>query len=206
MERPTIMIGKLKGIVDSCFDDHAIIDVSGVGYRVYCSAGALHKLAPGEFCQLFIETHVREDHIKLYGFQSLEEKDYFNLLLSVNGIGTRMGLSILSHMSPQEIGLAISCKDKEAFRAVSGVGLKLAERIIIELKGKIINNLGLHNTDLTQHFKVPEIVADAVSALTNLGIVKIEAQKSVESIFVKDNQISLDELIKLALKTRGKNV
>ena len=199
------MIGKLSGTVDSCFDDHAIIDVNNVGYRVYCSAKTLHKLVAGEFCQLFIETHVREDHIKLYGFSSLEEKSYFHLLLSVNGIGTRMGLSILSQMLPHEIGLAINQKDKEAFRAISGVGLKLAERIIIELKDKITNNLGLNSEDFTQIFKVPEIVSDAISALTNLGINKIEAQKSVESIFVQNQTISIDELIKLALKTRGKN-
>ena len=200
------MIGKLNGIVDSYFDDHAIINVGGVGYIVYCSTSALHKLVLGEFCQLFIETHVREDHIKLYGFSSIEEKDYFNLLLSVNGIGARMGLSILSHMSLQEIVLAISRKDKEAFRAVSGVGSKLAERIIIELKDKITNNLGAHSIDTIKNLKTPGIVTDAISALTNLGIIKAEAQKSVEAIFANNNEISLDELIKLALKTRGNSV
>jgi len=200
------MIGKLSGIVDSCFDDHTIIDVNGVGYRVYCSAKTLHKLISGEFCQLFIETHVREDHIKLYGFSSMEEKDYFNLLLSVNGIGTRMALAILSHMLPSQIGISISQKDKEAFRAVSGVGLKLAEHIIIELKDKIVNNLGIHRGDLVHNYKIPEIISDAVSALANLGVNKVEAQKSVESIFAKNQTISIDELIKLALKTRGRDV
>jgi len=199
------MIGKLSGKVDSCSDDYSIIDISGVGYLVYCSAKTLHKLVIGDFCQLFIETHVREDHINLYGFLSLEEKSFFNLLQSVNGIGTRMALTILSNLSPKQIQIAVSQRDKETFKAISGVGLKLAERIIIELKNKVLANLGSSDMHFNMGEGLANTASDAVLALTGLGINRIEAQNSVQEIIAKNPEISINELIKLALKTRGSN-
>ncbi|WP_341755652.1 Holliday junction branch migration protein RuvA [Candidatus Tisiphia endosymbiont of Ptychoptera albimana] len=200
------MIGKLKGKIDACFNDYVIIDVSGVGYLVYCSSKTLNKLVVNEFCQLFIETHVREDHINLYGFLSLEEKAFFNLLQSVNGIGTRMALAILSNLSPEQIQSAIARRDKEAFKAVSGVGLKLAERIIIELKDKALtnftNNLTMDNNDTD----LAKISSDATLVLTSLGIGKTEAQNLVQGIIAENSNLSINELIKLALKARGSNV
>ncbi|WP_341747724.1 Holliday junction branch migration protein RuvA [Candidatus Tisiphia endosymbiont of Dascillus cervinus] len=200
------MIGKLKGKIDACFNDYVIIDVSGVGYLVYCSSKTLNKLVVNEFCQLFIETHVREDHINLYGFLSLEEKAFFNLLQSVNGIGTRMALAILSNLSPEQIQSAIARRDKEAFKAISGVGLKLAERIIIELKDKALtnftNNLTMDNNDT----ELAKISSDATLVLTSLGIGKTEAQNLVQGIIAENSNLSINELIKLALKARGSNV
>lgn len=200
------MIGKLKGKIDACFNDYVFIDVSGVGYLVYCSSKTLNKLVVNEFCQLFIETHVREDHINLYGFLSLEEKFVFNLLQSVNGIGTRMALAILSNLSPEQIQSAIARRDKEAFKAVSGVGLKLAERIIIELKDKALtnftNNLTMDNNDTD----LAKISSDATLVLTSLGIGKTEAQNLVQGIIAENSNLSINELIKLALKARGSNV
>ncbi|WP_375358947.1 Holliday junction branch migration protein RuvA [Candidatus Tisiphia endosymbiont of Neophilaenus lineatus] len=200
------MIGKLKGKIDACFNDCVIIDVSGVGYLVYCSSKTLNKLVVNEFCQLFIETHVREDHINLYGFLSLEEKAFFNLLQSVNGIGTRMALAILSNLSPEQIQSAIARRDKEAFKAISGVGLKLAERIIIELKDKALtnftNNLTMDNNDTD----LAKISSDATLVLTSLGIGKTEAQNLVQGIIAENSNLSINELIKLALKARGFNV
>ncbi len=200
------MIGKLKGKIDACFNDYVIIDVSGVGYLVYCSSKTLNNLVVNEFCQLFIETHVREDHINLYGFLSLEEKAFFNLLQSVNGIGTRMALAILSNLSPEQIQSAIAKRNKEAFKAVSGVGLKLAERIIIELKDKALtnftNNLTMDNNDTD----LAKISSDATLVLTSLGIGKTEAQNLVQGIIAENSNLSINELIKLALKVRGSNV
>lgn len=200
------MIGKLKGKIDACFNDYVIIDVSGVGYLVYCSSKTLNKLVVNEFCQLFIETHVREDHINLYGFLSLEEKAFFNLLQSVNGIGTRMALAILSNLSPEQIQSAIARRDKEAFKAISGVGLKLAERIIVELKDKALtnftNNLTMDNNDTD----LAKISSDATLVLTSLGIGKTEAQNLVQGIIAENSNLSINELIKLALKARGSNV
>jgi len=204
------MIGKLKGQIDEVFDDHAIIDVSGVGYLVYSSAKTLHKLVKGEFCQLFIETHVREDHIHLYGFLSSEEKKFFNILQSVSGVGTRMALAILSHMAPRDIQIALSSKDKEAFKAVSGVGPKLAERIIVELKDKVAKNIASllpGSIEVRAAFAPKALdndnkITNAISALTNLGVNRSEAYLAVTNIVSQDENIAIDELIKLALKTR----
>ncbi|WP_425362662.1 Holliday junction branch migration protein RuvA [Candidatus Tisiphia endosymbiont of Hybos culiciformis] len=200
------MIGKLKGKIDACFNDYVIIDVSGVGYLVYCSSKTLNKLVVNEFCQLFIETHVREDHINLYGFLSLEEKFVFNLLQSVNGIGTRMALAILSNLSPEQIQSAIARRDKEAFKAVSGVGLKLAERIIIELKDKALTNLA-NNLPLDKNDSdLAKISSDATLVLTSLGVNRAEAHNLVQEIIAKNPDLSINELIKLALKARSSNV
>jgi holliday junction DNA helicase RuvA len=99
------MIGKLSGLIDSVYDDHVIVDINGVGYLVFCSLKTLSRLTVAEFCELLIETHVREDHIHLYGFSDLEEKAAFNILQSVKGVGTRMALAILSHLSPRKFSL-----------------------------------------------------------------------------------------------------
>ena len=202
------MIGKLSGKIDSCFSDYAIIDISGVGYLVYCSSRTLNQLVINESYQLFIETHVREDHINLYGFLSLEEKSFFNLLQSVNGIGTRMALTILSGLSLQEIQSAIIKRDKDVFKSVSGVGLKLAERIIVELKGKIPNNVFDTGSSVINdnNFGVDGTASDAVLALMGLGINKAEAQNLVQAIITENPDIKIDQLITLALKMRGSNV
>ncbi|WP_341749870.1 Holliday junction branch migration protein RuvA [Candidatus Tisiphia endosymbiont of Sialis lutaria] len=200
------MIGKLKGTIDACFNDYVIIDVNGVGYLVYCSSKTLNKLVVNEFCQLFIETHVREDHINLYSFLSLEEKFVFNLLQSVNGIGTRMALAILSNLSPEQIQSAIARRDKEAFKAVSGVGLKLAERIIIELKDKALTNLTTNLPIDKNDSDLSKISSDATLVLTSLGVNRTEAHNLVQEIIAKDPDLSINELIKLALKARSSNV
>ncbi|MCC8416098.1 MAG: Holliday junction branch migration protein RuvA [Rickettsia endosymbiont of Gnoriste bilineata] len=200
------MIGKPKGTIDACFNDYVIIDVNGVGYLVYCSSKTLNKLVVNEFCQLFIETHVREDHINLYGFLSLEEKFVFNLLQSVNGIGTRMALAILSNLSPEQIQSAIARRDKEAFKAVSGVGLKLAERIIIELKDKALTNLTTNLPIDKNDSDLSKISSDATLVLTSLGVNRTEAHNLVQEIIAKDPDLSINELIKLALKARSSNV
>jgi Holliday junction DNA helicase RuvA len=202
------MIGKLSGKIDSCFSDYAIIDISGVGYLVYCSSRTLNQLVINESYQLFIETHVREDHINLYGFLSLEEKSFFNLLQSVNGIGTRMALTILSGLSLQEIQSAIIKRDKDVFKSVSGVGLKLAERIIVELKGKMPNNVFDTGSSVINdnNFGVDGTASDAVLALMGLGVNKVEAQNLVQAIITENPDIKIDQLITLALKMRGSNV
>lgn len=199
------MIGKLQGQVDSCFEDYAIIDVQGVGYLVYCSAKTLHKLTDNNFCKLFIETHVREDHINLYGFLAIEEKNCFNILQSVNGIGPRMALVILSHLLPIEIGNAVAAKDKETFRSIPGVGPKMAERILIELKDKLSSNVISFTTGTEINVAGSNSLArDAISALTNLGINRIDAQNAVTNVINNNQEISINELIKLALKERAR--
>lgn len=192
------MIGKLKGIVDSCYHDHAIIDVNGVGYLVICSSKTLANLNPDSAVMLLIETHVREDHIHLYGFYSSEEKSTFTLLQSVKGVGTKMSLAILSTLSPEEISYALATKDTTAFNRVSGVGKKLAERIITELKDKYSSEY-ITETSITKA-TLGGNALDAISALVALGVNRTDAQNRVITLLAQDKNSSLNELIKAALK------
>lgn len=193
------MIGRLYGKV-SCITDHVIVDIGGVGYLIYCSTMVLSSLIENEYYQFFIETHVREDHIHLYGFLSQHEKYVFTMLLLVNGIGPRMALAILSHLTPDQIATAISSKDKNAFRVVSGVGAKIAERIIIELRDKLS-----HITIFTANINLSrdnDIATDAMLALVNLGVNKAEAQNIISKILATQPDISIDELIRSFFKLR----
>ena len=131
------MIGKLKGIIDSYGEDHIIVDVNGVGYVVHCSARTLQALpAQGEPVSLAIETHVREDQIRLFGFTSDIEREWFRLLQTVQGVGTKVALSILSTLKPAELASAIAMRDKATVARTPGVGPKVAERVVTELKDK----------------------------------------------------------------------
>ncbi|HTM79406.1 MAG TPA: Holliday junction branch migration protein RuvA, partial [Devosia sp.] len=131
------MIGKLKGMVDSFGDDRVLIDCGGVCYEAFCSSRTLQALPRvGEATVVFIETIVREDMIRLYGFANEAEKAWFNLLMTVQGVGARVALAILSALSPSEISSAIALQDKAMMGRASGVGPKLATRLVTELKGK----------------------------------------------------------------------
>src|SRR5690554_4396031 len=131
------MIGKLKGVVEEVAEDHLLIDVGGVGYVVFASRRTLGQLpAAGTAVALLIDTHVREDHIHLYGFLERAERDWFRLLLTVQGVGARNSLSILSVAAPQEIAQAVLAKDRAVLTQAPGVGPKLAQRILLELKDK----------------------------------------------------------------------
>lgn len=175
------MIGKLTGAVDSVGDEWAIVDVSGVGYVVFCSRRTLTGLpSPGETVRLLIETHVREDHIHLYGFADSAERTWFRLLCTVQGVGARMALAILSVLPSTELAQAIAAQDKTALLRANGVGIKLATRVITELKekaGKIAfapvpGEAGRGGLDAVPPDAVPK---DAVSALVNLGYRQSEA-------------------------------
>ena len=130
------MIGKLKGIVDVVGEGHAIIDVGGVGYEVQASARTLRNLVPGETVSLAIETHVREDAIRLFGFTSEVERAWFRLLQTIQGVGARVALAVLGTLSPGEIANAIALQNWAAVEQSPGVGKKLAQRIVAELKDK----------------------------------------------------------------------
>jgi len=196
------MIGKLKGQIDSSYEDHCIIDVGGVGYLVYCSSKTLGRAPVGEAVELLIETHVREDHIHLYGFYNLEEKSAFTILQSVKGVGTRMAMAILSQLAPQEIQAALMAEDKVMFNQVSGVGKKLSERIITELKDKIISSapMSISNRSALVGAKASSIANDAMLALAGLGINKVDAQTRITAILARTPDASINELIRLALK------
>jgi Holliday junction DNA helicase RuvA len=174
------MIGKLKGIVDSTDEDHAVIDVHGVGYTVFCSSRTLGNLALGEAATLFIETHVREDHIHLYGFLSAGEREWFRLLTSVQRVGAKMALSILGALTTEQISHAILAKDTTAFSRISGIGPKLAERIVAELKDKVVDSgsrIADRKKSTTSHEPrtANHALEDTVSALLHLGYGRSEA-------------------------------
>ena len=131
------MIGKLRGLIDSYHDDHVILDVNGVGYVVQCSARTLQNLPRvGEAASLAIETQVREDAIRLFGFNSESERDWFRLLQSVQGVGAKVALAILGVLAPGDLASAIALQDKAMVARAPGVGPKLAARIVAELKDK----------------------------------------------------------------------
>ena len=131
------MIGKLKGLIDSYGEDYVILDVGGVGYQVHCSSRTLQALpAPGEAAVLSIETYVREDQIKLFGFRSDVEREWFRLLQTVQGVGAKVALAVLGTLPPSDLANAIALRDKAAVARTPGVGPKVAERIVTELKDK----------------------------------------------------------------------
>ncbi|MBB3392096.1 Holliday junction branch migration protein RuvA [Sinorhizobium sp. B11] len=178
------MIGKLKGTIDEIGDDYVLVDVHGVCYVAFCSARTLSKLGSvGEACVLFIETYVREDQLKLFGFQTQLEREWFNLLQSVQGVGAKVALAVLSTLTPPELANAIALQDKTAVSRAQGVGPKVAIRIVTELKNKApafageAINIGLKQEIGEGVAAAP--VADAVSALTNLGYSRDQAANAV---------------------------
>ena len=169
------MIGKLKGLIDSYGEDFVIVDVNGVGYVVQCSSRTLQKLPPvGEAAALSIETQVREDAIRLFGFSSDAERDWFRLLQSVQGVGAKVALAILGVLAPGELATAIGTQDKTAVSRAPGVGPKLAARIVAELKDKApalsaVDPVVARPAGADETKAAPKPVQDAISALVNLG-------------------------------------
>lgn len=174
------MIAKLKGIVDVIDDDGAVIDVGGVGYRVFCSSRTLGRLAIGRPAALMVETHVREDHIHLFGFAEPAERDWYRLLTTVQGVGSRVALALLSVLSPDQLVQAVAAGDRDLLTRASGVGPKLAQRVLSELKDKVgAVALGAAARAGGAPVAVGGATADAVSALVNLGYGASEALGAV---------------------------
>lgn len=200
------MIGKLKGIVDEINDDHVIVDVHGVGYVVFASPRILGSLPKvGEAVTLFIETQVREDAIKLFGFTTKAEKQWFALLQSVQGVGAKVALALTGTLSPAEIGNAIALRDIAMVCRAPGVGKKVAERIITELKNKVPEfTANDKNIALKQELgegSASQAISDAVSALENLGYSRDQAANAIASALRQaGNDSDSAKLIRLGLK------
>ena len=179
------MIGKLKGIIDSYGEDFVILDVQGVGYQVNCSARTLQSLPPpGQAATLSIETHVREDQIRLFGFASDGEREWFRLLQSVQGVGVKVALAVLSTLKPSDLATAIALRDKAAVSRTPGVGAKVAERIVTELKDKVpafadLDPAVIRLSGALDDDRAPQPVRDAVSALVNLGYAQPQAAAAI---------------------------
>ncbi|MCP5368023.1 MAG: Holliday junction branch migration protein RuvA [Hyphomicrobiales bacterium] len=176
------MIAKLSGVIDSLGPDWAVIDVGGVGYLVACSGRALGRLSVGEHATLLVETQVREDAINLYGFAETAERDWFRLLTTVQGVGAKVALAILTVLAPDALMAAIAAGDRAAVTRAAGVGPKLATRILSELKDKV-GGMALGAAALAPSAAgsgaaagaAPSALSDAVSALVNLGYAPSEA-------------------------------
>lgn len=203
------MIARLKGLFAESGTGYVIIDCGGVGYLVFCSARTLARMPGlGEGTQLHIETHVREDHIHLYGFTETAEKDWFRLLTTVQGVGAKVALAILSTLSPDDLVQAIAAQDKALLTRADGVGPKLAARLVTELKDKTTNlALGATTVALSQDRKtgadtsVAIPLQDAVSALVNLGYGRSEAFGAATRAAGKlGDKAQVDALIKAALR------
>ncbi len=217
------MIAKLRGIIDTIGEDYCIIDVNGVGYLVYASSKTLSRLIRGNQFTLLIETVVREDSISLFGFYDAWEKEWFLTLTKVQGVGAKVCLSILSALTPSQLAQAVSAQDKASFTRASGVGPKLAARLVTELKDKIVTiptELTTRNdlqtmpeaqADATEEtvayedaiagrIENPMKLDDAISALVNLGYQRLEAYQAVNKANAAYPQADVSGLIKAALK------
>ena len=200
------MIAKLAGVVEQVEPDAAVIDVNGVGYLAFCSTRTIGRLpSPGSPARLLIETHVREDHIHLYGFIDAAERDWFRLLTTVQGVGARLALSILSAVAPETLGLAILAQDKPALVQAEGVGPRLAARIVNELRDKISCIAAPAAAPLAALRNEPTngggVTADAISALENLGVGRTEALGAIAAAARRlGSEASADVLIKAGLE------
>jgi Holliday junction DNA helicase RuvA len=205
------MIGKLKGIIDSYGEDFIVVDVNGVGYLVHCSARTLQALpAVGQPVTLAIETHVREDQIRLFGFLADVEREWFRLLQTVQGVGTRVALSVLSTLTPRDLASAIALRDKAAVARTPGVGPKVAERIVTELKDKApaytdLDPAVIRLSGAVEDKRAPRPVADAVSALVNLGYGQPQAAAAIAAAARGvGEEADVSSLIRLGLKELAK--
>lgn len=198
------MIGKLTGKVDSIGVGSCIIDVSGVGYVVSCSANTLRHLSgKDDFVSLIIETHVREDQISLFGFWNEQERDMFRLLVKVNGVGVKVALAILGGLSAPQLASAITLQDKSVFQPISGIGPKLATRIVTELKDKF-NGIDISHmssgSDTASNTAINNDMSDAMLALINLGYHKDTVSNIVQKISKTSPDSKVGDIIRMGLK------
>ena len=205
------MIGKLKGVIDSYGEDFVIIDVHGVGYQVHCSTRTLQELPrTGEPATLSIETHVREDQIRLFGFQGDIEREWFRLLQTVQGVGARVALNVLGTLKPSELASAIATRDKAMVARTPGVGPKVAERIVTELKDKApayahIDPALVQLSGALDEKRAPQPLADAVSALVNLGYGQPQAAAAIAAAARNAGEgAEVKTLIRLGLRELSK--
>jgi Holliday junction DNA helicase RuvA len=189
------MIGYLKGKIISSKPTQILLDVNGVGYEIKISINTFERISGKDTVSLHIYTNVKEDSITLFGFYSEAEKEMFELLISINGVGPKSALGLLSGISTDELKQAIITNNVERMIAVPGIGRKTAERLILELRNKV-RDIKEEGTIPTK----PSLQKEAVSALTTLGYNLVSAEKAVNKILSDDSGIALEELIKRSLK------
>jgi Holliday junction DNA helicase RuvA len=200
------MIGRLKGTVAEVGADTALIDVQGVGYVVHCATATLDRLTPGEAAEITVETVVREDMIRLYGFAGAAERDWFRLLQNVQGVGARVALAVLSVLTAADLATAVAGQDAARVAQANGVGPKLAKRIVSELKDKApASALEMAPGGASGGKSGPAdpdraARADAVSALVNLGYAHADAARAVDRVAAAEETRDVQSLIRKGLK------
>ena len=193
------MISSLRGRIESISNDYAIIDVNGVGFLLYMPTSALTTIGtPGNEVKIFTHLHLREDNVSLYGFSSNEELWLFETLIGVSGLGPRLALAMLSALSPEQLTTAIATGSSEMLETIPGIGKKVANRIILELKDKIGSGW-----IATPALEIARENTDVLAALTSLGYTAAEATKAVASLPVTEES-NLEDKIKTALQYLGK--
>jgi len=191
------MIAKLRGIIDQIGEDYIIIDVSGVGYLVYCSSKVINKLSTkGQLDEILIQTIVREDQITLYGFKEENEKYWFDLLLKVQGVGAKTAIKGLSIMTPEELEMAILSEDKTLLTRIPGIGNKGALRICSELKDKTLN-ISIQSMSKP---KQNSNIQDLISGLIGLGYGHHEAYEVISKLSNDDKNKKVEDMLQIALK------
>lgn len=197
------MIAKITGTIEHLYEDSLIVCTNGIGYQLLCPKAVLNSHVLGDVISLFVSAQIKEQQYVIYfGFASDTEKSIFGLLQSVNGVGAKMAMAMLSNFSPTEISFAITSQDKNLLTSIPGVGPKLADRIILELKNKI-NAVGISGINATPNRQQSNaVLTDAALALSSLGINYAEAIERVRNIQnqLNNSALSIEDLIKLALK------
>lgn len=199
------MISYLRGKVVYLTEETLVLDVNGVGYEIYCSGGAFRKIGNSETAEIYTYLQVKEDGITLFGFASLQEKELFLKVLSVQGVGPKLGIAILTGLSADEFALAVQTADVKRLSAVKGLGKKTAEKIILELHGKIsaAEVINASGDDLTKQAeptaKLTAVEEDAVSALMGLGFTKVESVNAVKKAR-ESGATGVEEIIMRALQ------
>jgi Holliday junction DNA helicase RuvA len=199
------MFAKLSGKIDHIFEDAVILDVNSVGYKIFLSKKTIEEIRNSENknYNFYIETIVREDYIHLYGFKSLEDQSFFNILCKINGISSKIAIKILASVTIDQIITAINSDDKNLFTNISGIGPKLASKILLDLKDsikKLDYNFEISNNNNSDNINNSQIISDVISALENLGYKRNSIYKIASDQVKKYPDITLETLITNCLR------
>lgn len=197
------MIAYLKGIIDIKRQDYVVIDVHGVGYKIFMPEGAIQNLEVDSEVKIYTFMRVREDDVSLYGFLNVEELAMFELLISVGGIGAKSAVGILSNIAPSKFALAVITDDVTTLKKLPGIGVKTAQRIILELKDKIKTQEATEQeNEIKQKTEVSDSAKDAIEALQVLGYTRREVEEAISKI--GESNLTTEEIIKQGLKYLGR--
>lgn len=196
------MIAFIKGKVEFKANSFIIVDVNGIGYKVFMAESTLEKIEINSNIKVFTYMRVMQDDISLYGFMTNEELAMFELLISVGGIGAKSAIVILSNIEPSQFALAVISDDVNTLKKLPGIGAKTAQRIILELKDKIKSEDAISENNDSKSIKLNQNAQDAIDALQVLGYSRYEIEKKLTNI--DTNNLSVEEIIKQGLKILGK--